>query len=27
MKYEKLPPHDHVFDVPDEALDAVFGEL
>ncbi|KPJ90292.1 MAG: aldehyde:ferredoxin oxidoreductase [Gammaproteobacteria bacterium SG8_11] len=27
MKYEKLPPHDHVFDVPDEALDAVFAEL
>jgi aldehyde:ferredoxin oxidoreductase len=27
MKYEKLPPHNHVFDVPDEALDAVFAEL
>ena len=27
MKYEKLPPHDGVFDVPDEALDAVFGEM
>lgn len=27
MKYEKLPPHGDVFDVPDEALDAVFGEL
>jgi aldehyde:ferredoxin oxidoreductase len=27
MKYEKLPPHDGVYDVPDEALDAVFGEL
>ena len=27
MKYEKLPPHEHVFDVPDEALDAVFAEL
>ncbi|MBN1889853.1 MAG: hypothetical protein JW850_17790, partial [Thermoflexales bacterium] len=27
MKYEKLPPHNQVFDVPDEALDAVFGEL
>jgi aldehyde:ferredoxin oxidoreductase len=27
MKYEKLPPHDHVYDVPDEALDSVFGEL
>ncbi len=25
MKYEKLPPHDVVWDVPDEALDAVFG--
>jgi aldehyde:ferredoxin oxidoreductase len=23
MKYEKLPPHNHVFDVPDEALDKV----
>ena len=27
MKYEKLPPHDNLFDVPDEALDRVFGEL
>ena len=27
MKYEKLPPHDGVFDVPDDALDAVFGEM
>jgi aldehyde:ferredoxin oxidoreductase len=27
MKYEKLPPHDNVYDVPDEALDAVYGEL
>ena len=27
MKYEKLPPHDGVYDVPDEALDAVYGEL
>ena len=27
MKYEKLPPHNVVFDVPDEALDAVYGEL
>jgi len=27
MKYEKLPPHDVVFDVPDDALDAVFGEM
>jgi aldehyde:ferredoxin oxidoreductase len=27
MKYEKLPPHDNVFDVPDEVLDAVYGEL
>ncbi|MFW6115490.1 MAG: aldehyde ferredoxin oxidoreductase C-terminal domain-containing protein, partial [Chloroflexota bacterium] len=26
MKYEKLPPHDEVWDVPDETLDAVFGE-
>ncbi len=26
MKYEKLPPHDVVWDVPDETLDAVFGE-
>ncbi len=27
MKYEPLPPHNTVFDVPDEALDAVFGKL
>jgi aldehyde:ferredoxin oxidoreductase len=27
MKYEPLPPHDAVYDVPDEALDAVYGEL
>lgn len=27
MKYEKLPPHDNVYDVPDEALDAVYGEM
>jgi aldehyde:ferredoxin oxidoreductase len=27
MRYEKLPPHDHIFDVPDEVLDKVFGEL
>jgi aldehyde:ferredoxin oxidoreductase len=27
MKYEPLPPHNTVFDVPDEALDAVYGEL
>jgi aldehyde:ferredoxin oxidoreductase len=27
MQYEKLPPHDVVFDIPDEALDAVYGEL
>ena len=27
MKYEKLPPHDNVYDVPNEALDAVYGEL
>jgi len=26
MKYEKLPPHDVVWDVPDETLDAVFGQ-
>ena len=24
MKYEKLPPHNVVWDVPDETLDAVF---
>ncbi len=27
MRTEKLPPHDHIFDVPDEALDKVFGDL
>jgi aldehyde:ferredoxin oxidoreductase len=27
MKYEPLPPHNRVFDVPDSALDSVFGEL
>ena len=27
MKYEPLPPHNTVFDVPDEALDAVYGKL
>ena len=27
MKYEPLPPHNQVFDVPDEELDAVYGEL
>ncbi len=27
MKYEPLPPHNTVFDVPDEELDAVYGEL
>lgn len=27
MKYEPLPPHNVVFDVPDEALDAVYGNL
>ncbi len=27
MKYEKLPPHDVVWDVPDETLDAVFADL
>ena len=26
MRYEKLPPHDVVWDVPDEILDAVFGD-
>ena len=27
MKLEPLPPHNQVFDVPDSALDSVFGEL
>jgi aldehyde:ferredoxin oxidoreductase len=27
MRYEPLPPHNQVFDVPDKALDSVFGEL
>ncbi len=27
IKYEPLPPHNVVFDVPDEALDAVYGKL
>ena len=27
MKYEPLPPHNQIFDVPDEALDSVYGEL
>ena len=27
MKYEKLPPHNQVWDVPDSALDSVFGEM
>jgi len=27
MKTETLPPHNQVFDVPDSALDAVYGEL
>jgi aldehyde:ferredoxin oxidoreductase len=27
MKYEPLPPHNLVFDVPDETLDEVFGKL
>jgi len=27
MKTEPLPPHNQVFDVPDSALDAVYGEL
>jgi aldehyde:ferredoxin oxidoreductase len=26
MTYEKLPPHDVVWDVPEETLDAVFGK-
>ena len=27
MKIEPLPPHNQVFDVPDSALDAVYGDL
>jgi len=27
MKTEPLPPHNRVFDVPDEALDSVYGEM
>jgi len=27
MKYEQLPPHNVIYDVPDSALDAVFGQL
>jgi aldehyde:ferredoxin oxidoreductase len=27
MTYEELPPHDVLFDVPDEALDSVYGDL
>jgi aldehyde:ferredoxin oxidoreductase len=27
MKYEPLPPHNQVFDVTDDALDSVFGEM
>ena len=27
MKYEPLPPHNQVFDVPDAALDSVYAEL
>jgi aldehyde:ferredoxin oxidoreductase len=27
MKYEPLPPHNGVWDVPDSALDSVYGEL
>ncbi len=27
MKYEPLPPHNQVFDVPDSALDSVYGGL
>ena len=25
MRYEKLPPHNHVYDVPDEELDEVWN--
>jgi aldehyde:ferredoxin oxidoreductase len=27
MKYEPLPPHNGVWDVPDSALDSVYAEL
>ncbi len=27
MKYEQLPPHNNVYDIPDEGIDAVFGTL
>jgi aldehyde:ferredoxin oxidoreductase len=27
MEYETLPPHNVVWDIPEEALDAVYGEL
>jgi len=27
MKYEPLPPHNQVFDVPDSELDSVYGDL
>jgi len=27
MRYEPLPPHNQVFDVPDSALDSVYEEL
>ena len=27
MKLEPLPPHNQVFDIPDEALDSVYGQL
>lgn len=27
MKYEPLPPHNQTFDIPDEALDSVYGDL
>jgi aldehyde:ferredoxin oxidoreductase len=27
MKYEKLPPHNVVADIPDEVMDSVFGEM
>ena len=27
MRTEPLPPHEVIFDIPDEALDSVYGEL
>jgi aldehyde:ferredoxin oxidoreductase len=27
MKLEPLPPHNQVFDIPDEVLDSVYSEL